>query len=103
MWRHCRLLVVLAWQLGTGAQSQLAMQSLNSGDTFSAAQISKTDQAEIAELLEKNSVDWDRVRVSQLRARRVALTPGEKMVLPSCQLRLSIAGSPEIVSSRFFS
>ena len=78
MGRHCRLLVVLAWQLGTGAQSQLAMQSLNSSDTFSAAQISKADQAEIAELLEKNSVDWDRARVSQLRARRVALTPGDK-------------------------
>src|SRR5882724_9733045 len=103
MGRHCRLLVVLAWQLGTGAQSQLAMQSLNSSDTFSAAQISKADQAEIAELLEKNSVDWDRARVSQLRARRVALTPGDKDGLAVLSTAPVDSGSPEIVSSRFFS
>ena len=78
MWRYCRFVVVLAWQVGTGIHPQVAMQSLNSNDTFAAAQISKAAQAEIADLIEKNSVDWDRGRISELRVRRVALTPSKK-------------------------
>jgi hypothetical protein len=74
MLRTCRILL-LSWQVTANLQSRSAMQSLNAGDTFAAAQVSKADQSEIADLLEKNSVDWDRGRMSQLRARRVALTP----------------------------
>ena len=78
MWRSGRTLLLLALQITAGVPVRSAMQSLNAGDTFVAAQISKADQAEIVDLLENNSVDWDRGRVSQLRARRISLTPLRK-------------------------
>jgi len=78
MWRYWGFLLLFAWQVESGVQRELAIETLNSSDTFAAAQISKAGQAEIADLLERNSVDWDRSRISQLRVRRVALMPGKK-------------------------
>jgi hypothetical protein len=77
MLRSC-ILLLLAWQVAAGGQPRPSRISLNSGDTFAAAQVSQASQAEIADLLEKNTVDWDRGRISQLRARRVALTPSKR-------------------------
>lgn len=78
MWVRCQFLLLVGLQVGAGAQPPLAMQSLTAGDTFAAAQISKTAQGQIADLLEKNTVDWDRSRISKLRVRRIALTPDKK-------------------------
>ena len=72
---RCYLFVLCLLQIATVAESRLGMQSLNSSDTFANAHISKATQTRIAELLEQNSVDWDRGRLSQLRARRVSLMP----------------------------
>ena len=75
MLRYGIFLLVLL-QVGMAAtQSRSGMESLNPSDTFANAQISKAAQAQIADLLEQNSADWDRARISQLRVRRVSLTP----------------------------
>jgi hypothetical protein len=78
MKRCAQLVVLLVWQAGTLAQAPAVMTSLTSSDTFANAQISQAEQTEIFELLEKNTVDWDRGRAPQLRVRRVFLTSGKK-------------------------
>jgi hypothetical protein len=60
-----------------GCTTSVVDDKPQSGDTLATARVSKASQAEIADLLEKNSADWDRGRIAQLRARRVALTPGK--------------------------
>jgi hypothetical protein len=73
-----QLVFLVLWQSAASTQAAPALQSLTASDTFTKAEIPKAAQAQIADLLEKNSVDWDHGRVSQLRARRVSLTPGKK-------------------------
>ena len=71
-----QLFLLIFFQTAAPVPSDL--QSLTSADTFESAQISKAAQAQIAEMLEGSSADWDRARMAQLRARRVLLTPGKK-------------------------
>ena len=88
------LLLFVLWQATAPAASEL--QSLSATDTFEKAQISKAAQAQIADALEANSVDWDRGRITQLRARRVSLTPGKKdglMVLSTASADCGATGN----------
>ena len=50
---------------------------LSKQDTFAKAGISPAQQSAIAKLLEENSSDWEPNRITQMRVRRVTLSPGK--------------------------
>ena len=71
------LVSLLCLAMSQAATSLPRIIGLSKQDTFARAGISPAQQSKIAKLIEESSADWERSRITQMRARRVSLSSGQ--------------------------